>query len=96
MRPCPSVHSDLAALVAFAVADEHGTAIGVEVNLVERKRFADPQPSAPQHDDHAAQPQAVGAVPGGSHDGDDLLDRGRVGWVAKSLVSRRHPLMEAG
>src|SRR6185437_4343792 len=33
-------------------------------SLVERKSFADPQPSAPQHDDHAAQPQAVRTVAG--------------------------------
>jgi hypothetical protein len=39
--PCPDVHSDLAALVAFPVADEDSSAAGVHVGLSDRERFAD-------------------------------------------------------
>ena len=42
MRPGPSVHANLAALVTFAVADQQRAAIGVKVGLVERERLADP------------------------------------------------------
>jgi hypothetical protein len=36
----------------------------------------------------------VDAVAGAAHDGDDLLDRGRIGGVAHSLVARRPTGME--
>jgi hypothetical protein len=94
--PCPSVHCDFTTLVAVAVTDEHHAAIGVEVSLTERKGFADPQASAPQHDDDAAQPQAVGTLASGAHYEDDLLHCRWVRWVAKPLVSRGQALVEAG
>jgi hypothetical protein len=36
---------------------------------------------APEHDDQRAQPPTVAVVAGVAHDGDDLVDRRRVGRV---------------
>ena len=60
VRPAPAVHPDLAALVPLPVPDENGAAVGVQISLVERERFADPQPGPPQHHDHTAQSQPIG------------------------------------
>jgi hypothetical protein len=89
LLPCPVVHADLAAAAALAAADEQRSAARVQVGLGERERLVDPQAGAPQHDDQAAQSAAVDAVAGAAHDGDDLLDRGRVCGVAHPLVARR-------
>jgi hypothetical protein len=35
-------------------------------------------------------------VAGGAHDGDDLFDLGRIGWLAQTLVVRRVTGMESG
>jgi hypothetical protein len=56
----------------------------------------DAQAGAPEHDDQPTEPLAVGAIAGGAHDRDDLLDGRRIGRVAKSLVARRAPGVEAG
>ena len=85
--PCPSVHSDLAALVAFSSADEDSSAAGVHVGLGER--FADSQPCAPEPDDQRAEPDSIRAGASGRHHGDDLLDGWRVRRVASALVARR-------
>jgi hypothetical protein len=61
----------------------------VQVGLCQRKRLADAQARAPQHDDQAAQPAAVHGVASAAHDRNDLLDRGRIGRVAHPLVARR-------
>jgi hypothetical protein len=45
------VHSGLAALVTFAVADQERPAPLVDVGLVKRQRLRDPQPATPQHSD---------------------------------------------
>jgi hypothetical protein len=95
VRPGPAVHSDLAALIALAGADEQRAAIGVEVGLVERQRLADPQPGTPEHDDNAAQPDAVGTISGSAHHCDDLLHARRIRWIPKSFVARRDTLVEA-
>jgi hypothetical protein len=60
------------------VADQQRAAVAVEVGLVERERLADPQPGAPQNDDHAAQPDAVETVTGSAHNRDDLLHGRRI------------------
>jgi hypothetical protein len=78
------------------MADEQRAAIGVEVCLVEHQRFADPKSCAPQHNDHAAQPDSLRAVAAGAHDGDDLVHGRRIRRVAEPLVPRRHALMKAG
>jgi hypothetical protein len=96
MQPSPAVHPDLAALVALAVADKQRTAIGVPIGLVERERLADSKPSAPKHDDHAAQAEALGSLAGGAHHRDDLLHGRRIGRIPQALVARRHPAVEAG
>jgi len=82
--------------LSLSVPDEHGAAVGVEVGLVEHKRFADPQPGAPEHYDHAAQRQAVGTVSGSADDGDDLVHGRRFGWVPTTLIAWRNALLEAG
>lgn len=96
MRPGPPVHSDLAPLVSFAVADQQRAAIGVEVGLAECERLADPEPSTPEHNDHAAQPDALGAVASGAHDRDDVLNGRRIRRVAQALVAWRNALVKAG
>jgi hypothetical protein len=58
----------------------------VEVGLVERQRLVDAKAGAPQHDDQPSQAASVHPVAGVAHDGDDLLDRGRVGRVAPILM----------
>src|SRR5215210_1018606 len=75
LLPGPVVHPHLAAAAALAASDQQRSAAPVEVGLGERERLADPQASAPEHDDQAAQPAAVDALAGLAHDGDDLLDR---------------------
>jgi hypothetical protein len=87
--PCPTVHPDLTAPTALPVSDLDRAPDPVQIALGQRKRFADPQPSAPQHHDHAAEPDSVGVITSSAHDGDDLLDRRRVRWISKPLVARR-------
>ena len=96
VRPRPAIHTDLAALIALAMADEQRAAFGIEVGLVERERFADPQPGAPEYDDHAAQPDAVRTITGSAHHRDDLLHGRRIRWIPKALVARRNASVEAG
>jgi hypothetical protein len=61
----------------------------VQIALGQRQRFADPQPSAPQYDDHAAKPDCVGVITGGAHHGDDLLDRAETRAVLLDPAARR-------
>jgi hypothetical protein len=89
--PAPVVHADLAALSAFAVADEQRTAAFIEVALGEVERFGDPKPRAPEHDDQAAQAVAVDARTGVAHHRNDLLDSRRICWIAQTLVARWTP-----
>ena len=96
LLPGPPVHPDLAALAALAAAHQHGAACPVEIALLQGERFADPQPCTPKHDDHAAQPETVGAIAGCAHHGDGFLHGRRVRWIAQSLVSRWPALVEAG
>jgi hypothetical protein len=85
----PRVHGNVAAAASLAVADEHRPGAGLEVVLGDGERLGDAQPGAPEQHDQGAHAGAVGAVAGLAHDGDDLLDRGRVGRVAQALVARR-------
>jgi hypothetical protein len=75
---------------------EDGAAALIEVCLTQRERFVDAQPRAPEHDDERAQPRPVDVAAGVSHDGDDLGDGGRVGWIALALVARRAARVEPG
>jgi hypothetical protein len=52
--PAPIVHADLTPAAAFAAAHEHGSAPWVEVGLVERERFVNPQACAPRSTDQRA------------------------------------------
>ena len=56
-----------------------GARLRVEVGFVECERLADPQPGAPEHDDHAAQADPIRAISRGAYDRDDLLHRRRAG-----------------
>jgi len=47
------------------------------------------QGPARHSDDEPAQTMSVHAVAGVAHDGDDLLDRGRVGAITSALVPGR-------
>src|SRR5213082_3268876 len=73
LLPGPTVHSNLAPLAALAAAHQHGAACPVEIALRQSERLADPQPRTPEHDDHAAQPQSVGAIAARAHHRDYLL-----------------------
>jgi hypothetical protein len=95
LLPSPTVHPDFAAPPALPVSDLDRAPDPVQIALGQRERFADPQPGAPQHDDHAAEPDPVGVIPGGAHDGDDLLDRWRVRRIAQSFVAGRAALVVA-
>jgi hypothetical protein len=94
--PGPVVHADLTPAPALASAHEHRSASWVEVGLFERERFVDPQSRAPQDDDQPAKPPAVQVVTGLAHDGDDLGDRRRIGWVTATFVPRRTPGVKSG
>lgn len=77
------------------MADEHRAAVRIKVRLVEQEGLADPQPSAPEHDDHAAQPQAIEIGSGGVHYGDDLLHGRRVVRIPEAFVPRWETLVKA-
>jgi hypothetical protein len=76
--------------------DDDRAALEVQVALGKRERLADSQPGAPKHDDQATSAEAVGAISGLAHDGDDLLDALRIGGVMPALVPRRPPNVIAG
>jgi hypothetical protein len=78
------------------VADEQRATIGVEVGLGERERLTDPQPGAPQHDDHPAQPGTVRTITGRAHHGDDLLHAWRIWWIPNPFVARRPAAVKGG
>jgi hypothetical protein len=61
----------------------------VEVVLGERERLLNAQAGAPQDDDHRSHAPAVTVIGRVAHDRHDLVDRGRVRWVAHALVARR-------
>jgi hypothetical protein len=87
--PCPGVHADLAPAAALAAADEQGAAPLIEVGFGECEGFVEPETGSPENHDETAEPSAVRGVAGGAHDGDDLLNLGRVGGVAQALVAWR-------
>lgn len=86
LLPRPRVHADGAPLVAFAVAHEDRAALGIEVALVERERFADAQTGSPEGDDQPGSAVAVDATASLSHDEDDLLDGRGISGVAAAFV----------
>jgi hypothetical protein len=56
----------------------------IEIAFPERQRLLDAQPGSPHDHDESASPPAMRSVPSGAHDGDDLLDLGRVGRVVQT------------
>jgi hypothetical protein len=96
LLPGPVVHADLAAAAALAAAHQHGAAPRVKIRLGEGERLADTQSGAPQHDDQSAQALPMNGLAGGAHDGDDLLDGGRVRRLAHPLLARPAASVETG
>ena len=92
----PTVHANLPATTAFASANNHGAASGVEIRLGQLERFANPQAGAPQQNDEGAQTSAVGSIARSAHNRDDLLDGRRVGGIAQTFVPWRSALVVAG
>jgi hypothetical protein len=58
------VHPGLAALIALSVSDEQRPTPVVDVGLVERQRFGDPQPTAPQDSDQRPDTKTVSVLAG--------------------------------
>jgi hypothetical protein len=85
--PCPTVHPDLSALAALSTSDQYSAARPVEVALLKRERFTDPQSGTPQQHNQRTKSVTVGAVADRAHHGDDLFDRRRIGRVLLALVS---------
>jgi hypothetical protein len=79
----------------LAATHEQRAAPVIEIGFGERKRFPDSQPGPPKDDDQATQASAVRVVSGCAHDGDDLLNFGRIRGIAETLVSRRSTSVEA-
>jgi hypothetical protein len=67
--------------------DEYSAAGPVEVGLLERERFADPQSCTPQQHNERTKSVTVGAVTDRAHHCHDLLDRWRIGRILLPLVS---------
>jgi len=93
--PGPAVHPDFASLAALPPSDEHSAAGTVEIALLEGERLADPHPRTPEQEDQRPETVAVRAIANRPHDGDDLLDRRRVGGILLALVARRAPSVVA-
>ncbi|MEA2361282.1 MAG: hypothetical protein QOD71_427 [Thermoleophilaceae bacterium] len=94
--PAPRVHADLAAASALAATHEQSAASVIKIGFYERQRLLNAQAGAPEDHDQATQPLAVRGIASLAHDGDNLLDSGRIGRIAETLVSRRSTCMEAG
>jgi len=85
----PSGPSRLLAACRLSSPNEHGAAAAIKIALLERERFTDPQPGAPEQDDQRAKPVSLGAVADRAHDGDDLLNGWWIGRVLLAIVARR-------
>jgi hypothetical protein len=94
LLPGPVVHADLAAAAALAAPHQHGAATMIEVALGKRQRLLVARRARGSRSARAA--AGVGVIACGVHDGDDLLDRGRLGRVAQALVVRRSASMKPG
>jgi hypothetical protein len=92
--PAPVVHPDLATAAALALAHQERAAARIEVTLVEVERLLDPEPGAPENNDQSPGAVTRHALAGHPHDGDDLLDVGRVGRIAPALVAGRATQVE--
>jgi hypothetical protein len=86
--PCPTVHPNFSALAALPTPDKYSATRTVEVALLERERFADPQPGAPKQHNQRSESVTFGAVTDRAHHGHDLFNRRRIGRVLLALVSR--------
>jgi hypothetical protein len=87
--PSPCVHADLATAPALAASDQQRAAAVIEIALGQSESLLDTEPGSPHDHDQCAQAPTVPIVARAAHDCDDLLDLGRVGRVAQTLVSRR-------
>jgi hypothetical protein len=71
------------------VPDQERAAALIEIALGQSKRLVNPQTCSPQEHDQGAEAAALRTVACGAHDGDDLLNLGRIGRIPQSLVMRR-------
>jgi hypothetical protein len=94
--PGPAVHPDLSAFPDFASPNQHGTARAVKIGFGKIECLADPQPGAPEQHDQSSQTRAIWPAASGAHNGDDLLDGGRIGRVSKPLVPRSSAVVIPG
>jgi hypothetical protein len=90
----PVVHAALAAVDALAASHKDRAAPRTDLGQIER--LLDPQPGAPQQDNHRSHATAVTVFGGVSHDRHDLLHLRRVGRVPHPLVARRPAGVIAG
>ena len=94
--PRPAGHPDLSALAALPPPDEYRAAGSVEIALLERAHFADPQPGAPEQHGQRAEPVAVSPIADGAHDRVDLFNCRWIGRVLLALVAWRSASVIAG
>jgi hypothetical protein len=87
LLPSPAVHPDLSALTALSTPDQHSSAGAVEVALLEREHFADPQSGPPQQRNQGTKSVTLSALTDRAHYRDDLFDRRRIRRVLLALVS---------
>jgi hypothetical protein len=64
LLPSPLVHSDLATLATPTMADEHRSALALEVSLGECQGFADPKTGSPKNDGQPPKAQSRRPRPG--------------------------------
>jgi hypothetical protein len=88
------VHSELAPSALAAPHQQRAAAL-IEIGLYERERLLDAEPGAPQDHDQAVKPAAVGKITRRPHDGDDLLDLGRIRRGTLTLVPWRSTGVES-
>jgi hypothetical protein len=62
LLPAPGIHADLSPLPALAAANENRATVRVEIALGQGERLADPQSSAPQDDEQAAQTRTASPI----------------------------------
>jgi hypothetical protein len=91
--PGPLIHPDVSATSSLAPTDEHRPPVDLKVGFCEGERLGDPKARPPEQDDEPTQPLPVAMGTGLPHDGNDLFDPRRIGWVATPLFAGRRPLL---
>ena len=92
----PSGPCRLRCVCRLSSPDVHAAARCVKVAFCEGERLADSQSGTPQQYDERPRSQTLRRVARAPHNGDDLLDAGRTGRVAQTLVSWRTTAVVTG